>query len=261
MTHSIVEPARYTHHLSDWLTTFGDLPREEGDAMGEGGSRGRGELAELEQQLKVLAGRSGTSKDVIESRRLLFKRVLGYMTQGVDMSPLFPTMVQNSATNDIVTKKMLYHFFSHYAHTKQEIALLTVNTLVKDCGDDDPTIRALALRNLTDLRVPSLVEYLVRCQATDDSVFLKSLLRLACLAPTPAAPEDPLHAGSPSVLDVLFRFSSAAPALLRPRCPHPARSSRPSPCGFSADGRRQGWPVGQAPLPAQDCRDWRSQDH
>lgn len=231
--------------------------------MGEG-SRARGELAELEQQLKVLAGRSGSSKDVIESRRLLFKRVLGYMTQGVDMSPLFPTMVQNSATNDVVTKKMLYHFFSHYAHTKQEIALLTVNTLVKDCSDDDPTIRALALRNLTDLRVPSLVEYLVRTNH-----------RCACFLVLPPAAPPPRQSTRLPVTFVVHSASTVSRLLFWQRpCTHLCQhrncrrtvervtllklhSPRPSP----PDGRRQGRSLGQAPLPPQGCGDGRAEDH
>jgi hypothetical protein len=44
----------------------------------------------------------------------------------------------------------------------QELALLAINTLLKDCRDDDPTIRGLALRSLCALRVPNLLEYLVR---------------------------------------------------------------------------------------------------
>lgn len=50
-------------------------------------------------------------------------------------------------------------------HTpEQELALLAINTLLKDCRDDDPTIRGLALRSLCALRVPNLLEYLVRSQ-------------------------------------------------------------------------------------------------
>ena len=126
----------------------------------------KGELSDLEAQLKALAGRSGAARDVIEARRALFQKVLGYMTQGVDMSPLFGIVVQNAATNDVATKKMLYHYITANAHAKQDLALLTVNTLVKDCGDEDPTIRGLALRSLTGLRVPSLVEYLARPSPT-----------------------------------------------------------------------------------------------
>eukprot|EP00923_Selenidium_pygospionis_P032342 GHVN01057072.1.p1 GENE.GHVN01057072.1~~GHVN01057072.1.p1 ORF type:complete len:401 (+),score=57.82 GHVN01057072.1:243-1445(+) len=42
------------------------------------------------------------------------------------------------------------------------MAIMAVNTLQKDCEDDDPTIRGLALRSLCSLKIPNLVEYLER---------------------------------------------------------------------------------------------------
>ncbi|GLD45606.1 AP-4 complex subunit beta-1 [Lates japonicus] len=41
----------------------------------------------------------------------------------------------------------------------QELSLLVINTLRKDCQDPNPMVRSLALRNMTNLRLPSLVEY------------------------------------------------------------------------------------------------------
>jgi vesicle coat complex subunit len=121
----------------------------------------RGELADLEAQLKSLAGRSGSSADVREARRELFKKVVSHMTLNVDMSPLFGTMLLNAATPDVPTKKMLYHYVTHTATSKPDLALLCVNTLMKDAADPDATIRALALRSLASLRVPSLASYAV----------------------------------------------------------------------------------------------------
>ena len=119
----------------------------------------RGEIAQLEAQLKALAGRGSSSGDTASSRRELFRRVLHFLTLDVDLSPLFGTMLMNSATSDVPSKKMLYHFFTACATSKPDLALLVVNTLVKDCSDSDATIRALALRSLSSLRVPSLAEY------------------------------------------------------------------------------------------------------
>jgi len=85
------------------------------------------------------------------------------MTLNVDLSPLFSTMLQNTATTDVPSKKMLYHYFTHTATAKPDLALLAVNMLLKDSRDADPTIRALALRSLGSLRVGSLAEYV--CEA------------------------------------------------------------------------------------------------
>jgi hypothetical protein len=56
---------------------------------------------------------------------------------------------------------MLYHYITHYAQAKADLALLTVNTLQKDGRDENPVIRGLAIRSMASLRVPDLVEYLV----------------------------------------------------------------------------------------------------
>jgi vesicle coat complex subunit len=89
------------------------------------------------------------------------------MTLGVDLSPLFADVcsVANLTPEELRLKKMLYIYTNYYASKKPELALLTVNILTKDCGDQDPTVRALALRSLCSLRVENLVEHLVRMAA------------------------------------------------------------------------------------------------
>ena len=96
-------------------------------------------------------------------KRGLFKSILHYMTINVDMSGLFTQMIiASTPTNDIVLKKMLYLYICTYAQQKPDLTLLAVNTLTKDCGDSDPTVRGLALRSLCSLRVPNLIEYLLQ---------------------------------------------------------------------------------------------------
>ena len=71
-----------------------------------------------------------------------------------------------STGEDVVLKKMLYLYICTYAQSNPDLTLLTINLLTKDCKDQDPTIRGLALRSLCQLRVANLVEYIVRavCQ-------------------------------------------------------------------------------------------------
>ncbi|KAG8002409.1 AP-4 complex subunit beta-1 [Nibea albiflora] len=83
----------------------------------------------------------------------------GTMSQGVDVSGLFSEMVKACATVDIVQKKLVYVFLCSYATLNPELSLLVINTLRKDCQDPNPMVRSLALRNMTNLRLPSLVEY------------------------------------------------------------------------------------------------------
>ena len=55
------------------------------------------------------------------------------MTLGVDVSKLFTDMVRISSTNDIVQKKMFYLYLVNCVESNQEITLMAINTLSKDC--------------------------------------------------------------------------------------------------------------------------------
>ena len=85
------------------------------------------------------------------------------MTAGMDMSPLFPVMCScaNLSPDDVVLKKMLYLYLTHYAAAAPDLALLTISQLQKDGGDTDPMVRGLALRSLCSLRIPNFVEYVL----------------------------------------------------------------------------------------------------
>ncbi|KAF3446453.1 hypothetical protein FNV43_RR11632 [Rhamnella rubrinervis] len=120
---------------------------------------GKGEVSDLKSQLRQLAGSRAPGAD--DSKRELFKKVISYMTIGIDVSSVFGEMVMCSATSDIVLKKMCYLYVGNYAKGNPDLALLTINFLQRDCKDEDPMIRGLALRSLCSLRVANLVEYLV----------------------------------------------------------------------------------------------------
>lgn len=115
----------------------------------------KGEVHELRQLLQAAA----TDKNQ-QKKRDAIKKVIAYMTLGIDVSPLFSEMVMASATQDRVQKKMVYQYIVNYAESNAEIAILAVNTLQKDCRDDDPMIRGLALRSLCSLSLQNMVEYL-----------------------------------------------------------------------------------------------------
>jgi len=126
-------------------------PRPPGSAYFEK----KGEVHELRQLLRSAAQDRDQQK-----KRDAIKKVIAYMTLGIDVSPLFSEMVMASATNDLVQKKMVYLYLVNYAESNSELAILAVNTLQKDCRDDDPMIRGLALRSLCSLSLLNMVEYL-----------------------------------------------------------------------------------------------------
>lgn len=91
------------------------------------------------------------------------QRVISCSTNGLDMSSLFPEMVMAGATDNLVQKKLVYLYLTTHAQSNSELALLTVNTLRKDCQDRNPMIRGLALRAMCSLRLINLIEFIVEC--------------------------------------------------------------------------------------------------
>lgn len=59
---------------------------------------------------------------------------------------------QAGATQDVVQKKLVYLYLGNYSQSNSDLALLTINTLQKDCKDRNPMVRGLALRSMCSLR-------------------------------------------------------------------------------------------------------------
>eukprot|EP00970_Alexandrium_tamarense_P018403 scaffold13335_cov174-Alexandrium_tamarense.AAC.3 len=114
----------------------------------------KGEVNELRQLLRTF----GTERDK-QRKRDIMKKVIAYMTLGIDVSRLFTEMMLAIETRDLVIKKMVYLFLCNYAETHPDLAQMCTNTLVKDCGNEDPMVRGLALRSLCSLRLPQMIEY------------------------------------------------------------------------------------------------------
>ncbi|KAL6120188.1 ap4b1 [Pungitius sinensis] len=110
------------------------------------------------RELRRALSNPNIQSDPLRYRNSILK-VIRAMSQGVDVSGLFSEMVKACATVDIVQKKLVYVFLCSYATLNPELSLLVINTLRKDCQDPNPMVRSLALRNMINLRLPSLVEY------------------------------------------------------------------------------------------------------
>ena len=224
-------------------------------------SRRGNELAEMSAALRAHAAKANPTKDQQHARRALFQRIIQYLTIGIDMSPLFSDVIMNAHTKDMATKKMLYHYLTHYAQAKADLALLTVNTLQKDCRDEDPVVRGLAVRSMASMRVPDLVEYLVRSRLAR----ARATKRRTGPAPDPspgARPPLPPPSGGKSDIarrartgspfsfvrrrDTLFFFSSRNRSTLKPlsfrRSPSPSLSQTLLQIGAVQQGLRDAHP-------------------
>ena len=61
---------------------------------------------------------------------------------------------------DLELKKLVYLYLMNYAMAQPDLAIMAVNTFVKDCEDPNPLIRALAVRTMGCIRVDKITEYL-----------------------------------------------------------------------------------------------------
>ena len=98
-------------------------------------------------------------KDVNKKRDVI-KKVIAYMTLGIDVSRLFPEMVKASMTDDVVMKKMIYLYLINYAEQNQDLAILAINAFLIDCKQQNHKIRGLALRSLCSIRFEGVQQYL-----------------------------------------------------------------------------------------------------
>lgn len=128
-----------------------------------GGEKTRGELGEIKTTLAGLSSAAGSKHDMLTAKKEVFKKIISYMTVGIDMSSLFMQAMTCAVQHgeDVVLKKMLYLYICTYAQSNPDLTLLTINLLLKDSKDQDPHIRGLAIRSLCSLRIANLVEYLV----------------------------------------------------------------------------------------------------
>jgi len=114
----------------------------------------KGEVVEL---LKLLT--NPATEHNPQKKKEVVKRVIAYMTLGVDVSKLFYEMVKVSITDDIVMKKMVFLYIVNYAHQVEQGAFLAINTFLRDMKNQNPKVRGLALRMLCSIKFKGVYEY------------------------------------------------------------------------------------------------------
>lgn len=111
----------------------------------------KGEIHELKEELD-------SPKE--EKKRDALKKVIAAMTVGKDVSMLFAEVVKCMNTQDLELKKLVYLYIMNYAKSQPELAILAVNTFVRDATSPNPLLRALAVRTMGCIRVDKITEYL-----------------------------------------------------------------------------------------------------
>ncbi|KAL2543481.1 Beta-adaptin-like protein C [Forsythia ovata] len=129
----------------------------------------KGEIPELKEEL---------NSQYKDKRKDAVKKVIAAMTVGKDVSSLFTDVVNCMQTENLELKKLVYLYLINYAKSQPDLAILAVNTFVKDSQDPNPLIRALAVRTMGCIRVDKITEYLCdplqRCLKDDDPYVRKT---------------------------------------------------------------------------------------
>jgi len=139
----------------------------------------KGEVNELRQLLKNTLSDKDTNK-----RREVVKKVIAFMTLGIDVSRLFMEMIQASYTNDLIQKKMIYLYLGNYAESNAELAIMAINTYQRDLENNDPKIRGLALRCLFNMKFAGVIDYLpnaIMKGINDLDPYVKKTAIMACI--------------------------------------------------------------------------------
>ena len=100
------------------------------------------------QVKKLLESRH--DREVIDGLR----RIIAMMCRSQDCLPYFPSVVKNVASPNLDIKKLAYIYILHYAESDPDLALLSINTIQRSLSDQNPQVRAMALRVMSGIRVP-----------------------------------------------------------------------------------------------------------
>jgi AP-1 complex subunit beta-1 len=110
----------------------------------------KGEIHELKEEL---------ANPKMEKKKEAVKKVIAAMTVGKDVVMLFTDVVNCIQTQNIELKKLVYLYLINYAKSQPDLAILAVNTFVKDTQDPNPLIRALAVRTMGCIRAARADEH------------------------------------------------------------------------------------------------------
>ncbi|OJD13338.1 hypothetical protein AJ78_06196 [Emergomyces pasteurianus Ep9510] len=104
--------------------------------------------ASFSQIKRLLDSRS--DRDILDGLR----KVITLMYRSEPCLPFFSSVVKNVANPNIEVKKLVYIYLLHHAESEPDLALLSINAIQKSLTDQNPQVRAMALRTMSGIRVP-----------------------------------------------------------------------------------------------------------
>ncbi|CAI2184550.1 10818_t:CDS:2 [Funneliformis geosporum] len=116
----------------------------------------RGKIQELRSELN-----SEKKDKQYTKKKTVLKKIVANMTMGNDMSPLFSDVINCMHIPVLEIKKMVYLYLINYSRSKPDMAVMAIPTFIKDVEDQNPLIRALAIRTMGYINVDKIVDALV----------------------------------------------------------------------------------------------------
>ncbi|KAJ6036850.1 hypothetical protein N7540_001129 [Penicillium herquei] len=100
-------------------------------------------------QIKKLLD-SRHEREVLDGMR----KVISLMYRSEPSHPFFSAVVKNAASANLEVKKLVYIYLVHHAEAEPDLALLSINAIQKSLTEQNPQVRAMALRTMSGIRVP-----------------------------------------------------------------------------------------------------------
>lgn len=115
----------------------------------------QGKVAELRAELEA----SGRRDKNHSAKKIVLKKIVANMTMNNnDMVFLFPDIVAQMQIASLDIKKMCFLYLVNYARARPQEAMRALPHLLDDLNDNNPLVRALALRTISYIHVREFVE-------------------------------------------------------------------------------------------------------
>lgn len=140
--------------------------------------------------------------------RVGLQEVLTQLSLGVDVSPLLGSVVMATEAHDIPCKRQVYTIMTSIARKDPDTTILITNTLLKDCGSDNPIIRGMALRAICDIPITTMTDELPKIIAiglADTNPYVRRMAVLATVHLNECQPESVKEKGLVNRLYELLR--------------------------------------------------------
>ncbi|KAF1362917.1 ARM repeat-containing protein [Lizonia empirigonia] len=173
-------------------------------------------------QLKKLLD-SRSERDVLEGLRRVV--TMSYRQPPSQTLPFFSHVIKNVASPSLAVKKLVYIYLLQHAEHEPDTALLSINTIQKSLTDQNPQLRALALRVMSGIRVPvisQIVSLGIKRGAGDMSPLVRRAAALAipkCYRLDPNTEPQLLEYLSTLLGDKQYFVTGAAVAAFLEICP------------------------------------------